>query len=49
MPDFMRTALWIIAGLAAAVYVIANPAQAGHQIHSLFTGLFTFIGSLGNG
>jgi hypothetical protein len=49
MPDFFRTLLWWIAGLAFIVWVVANPSAAGHDIHALFTGVVSFIQSLAKG
>jgi hypothetical protein len=46
MPDFFRTLLWWIGGLAVVVWVLADPSAAGRDIHSLITGGIGFIKGL---
>lgn len=40
----MKIALWIT-GIILVIWAVTNPATAGHDVHALVTGFFTFASS----
>lgn len=39
----IRTAVWLAILVIAVIWITSNPAQAGNDIHTLWTSAITFL------